>query len=144
MFEGLSLGRWLNSAKSLPRFLKTPLMILSLSTLVACGKATERFRCAIAFSLPQKRKPIHAMIWQSACVRFRGIAPRDLIRKSTARYSILNRKFGLEPMAVLRIGQTPKLLLGLICESVENFSGQIWRTEVLEACFLSIFLDRVK
>ena len=30
------------------------------------------------------------------------------MRKNTAKYSTFNRKLGLEPMAVLRIGQTPQ------------------------------------
>jgi len=34
------------------------------------------------------------------------------MRKSAARYSSLIRKLGLEPVAVLRMGQTPKFLLG--------------------------------
>ena len=46
------------------------------------------------------------------------------MRKSAARYSTLNRKLGLEPMAVLRIGQTPQ-------QSIEDLGWLLMR-EVYE------------
>ena len=119
MFDAFSLGKWLNSAKSLPRFSKTPNTTFLLSLTLIRGKAIERLVCAIDFSFPQKNNAINAITRQIVRVNFRGSKPRDLIRRNAARYSSLIRKLGLEPVTVLGMGQTPKNPVGLKCESGE-------------------------